>query len=153
MTAGRRQPDGIIFPVKRMLFPEDFPGIPAYARLETADETGFTDLVWVVTIVEILRMDSLVFGIADVYTEEFQSRLGDNASHRIVTSGILEDGTLSWAHCAHGSATSVPGVEVGIQFRYLSRLASMRNSQIRRRASAPTRQVSRVDSLSSPPVY
>ena len=190
---------GDTFAAERELFPEDFPGIPAYARLETADETGFTDLEWVVipfyrdpagvpkkfnmldlmdnatledrayawsvplyiegfvireeprpslpkvfyaeglpgmpvwfvrwdefsaaardgelTIREILRMDSLVFGIADFYMEEIQSGLGDNASHRIVTSGVLEDGTEFWAHYAHGSATNVPGVEVGIQFR------------------------------------
>jgi hypothetical protein len=187
------------FAAERELFPEDFPGIPAYARLETADETGFTDLEWVVipfyrdpagvprkfnmldlmdnatpenrayawsvplqvegfvirdeprpslpkvfyaeglpgmpvwfvrweefsesaadgtlTIREILRMDSLVFGIADFYMEEIQSGLGDNASHRIVTSGILEDGSLFWAHYAHGSASNVPGVQVDIQFK------------------------------------
>ncbi len=192
-------PAGTTLAAERELFPEDFPGIPAYARLETADETGFTDLEWVVipfyrdpagvpkkfnmldlmdnatpedrayawsvplyvegfvireeprpslpkvfyaeglpgmpvwfvrwdefaaaaadgalTIREISRMDSLVFGVADFYMEEIQSGLGDNASHRIVTSGILENGIFFWAHYAHGSAINVPGVQVDIHFK------------------------------------
>jgi hypothetical protein len=184
------------FAADREVFPDDFPGPPAYARLETAGEFGFTDLEWVVipfyrdpagvpkkfnmldfmdnatpedrayawsvplhiegfvirdeprpspphifhaeglpgmpiwfvrwkefsakaadgklTIGEILRMDSLVFGIADFYSEQTQAGGADAASHCIMTSGVLEDGTLFLAHYAHGSAARV---QVTIEFR------------------------------------
>lgn len=192
---------GIVHAADRLLFPEDFPGLPAYMAEIPQDALGFTNGEWAcipvyrqiagiptdfnllnsldnatparriyaqnvplyvqgfvirdapppdppqtlyiedtpgilmpilfvrcnelqkeiadgkLYIDELLAMDSLRVGIAEVYMEEIQVIDGAPVpSHRRVAFGALLDGTPFLATYDHGAADKVPKVQVRIEF-------------------------------------
>jgi hypothetical protein len=179
-----------------LLFPEDGPAVPAYARFTAVSDLGFTDGEWfaipfyrdpgcvplefnllelfdrprawdceayiegfeirsqprpappehfyarglegmqiwfvnfgelqdvvednggVVTIVDLILMDSLQIGVAESYLEELQTAFNPVSSHRIVTFGELLDGTPFLASFSHGSSTDVPKIQAYIEIGF-----------------------------------
>ncbi len=92
------------------------PGMPVWfvnwvELLDVYDANG-----GVVTIVDLEDMISLRTGVGEFYMEEIQTNLNPISSHRIVTSGVLSDGTSFFATYNHGAADQVPMVEVRIEF-------------------------------------
>lgn len=65
-----------------------------------------------INVDELLDLPSVLFGVADTYTEQVYT----GWQHAIVTAGVLLDGTPFIASYAHGAATVVPKVEANIFF-------------------------------------
>ncbi len=99
----------------KKFFAQGLPDMPVwFVRWDELSEAMFDD--YHLTILDILAMESLVRGWADFYHEEIKTAGRDNpSSHRIVTSGVLEDGREFWASFYHGNAENT---EVGVKIQF-----------------------------------
>jgi hypothetical protein len=105
-----RNPQPLVF------YFEDIPGKGVPVLFVTWDEFQAETDDGEIFIDELLAMKSLQVGMADFYMEE----LYIGWTHRIVTSGVVVEGTLAgmefFATYAHGAATQVPKIVANITF-------------------------------------